>query len=173
MPDFTLVKQDPREVPEAERAIARNFVFGVVDGLGERGKKQWRRLWNRIMDLEPGEMIEISTTQSRLGWYHRKHFGLMQALFESQERFDDFDQFIIWIKVGAGHVLWMPGSKGGVFPVPKSISYSKMEQGEFEEHHRKVVDFLRTEHAARTLWKHLKPTARIEMIESILGEFRE
>ena len=173
MSDIQLVKQDPRNVSEAERAIARNFVFGVVDGLGEKGKKQWRRLWNRIMQLEPGEMIEISTHQARLGWYHRKHFAFEQALFEAQERFDDFEQFRIWLKVGAGHVIWTPGPRGGVFPVPKSISYAKMEQGEFEEFHRNVVTFLRTEHAAKTLWKHLGQRMQIEMIESILGDFRE
>lgn len=174
MPDITLVKQDPREVPEAERAIARNFVFGVVDGLGEKGKKQWRRLWNRIMALEPGEMIEISTHQQRLQWYHKKHMALEQNLFESQDRFEEFEQFRCWLKVGAGHVDWLPGAKGAVMPVPRSIRFSKMDQGAMEEFHGNVVNFLRTEHAGKVLWPHLKQvTQRIDMIESILGEFNE
>lgn len=174
MPDISLVKQDPREVPEAERAIARNFVFGVVDGLGEKGKKQWRRLWNRIMALEPGEMIEISTHQARLGWYHRKHFAFEQTLFEAQERFDDFDQFRVWLKIGAGHVDWEVGPKGTPVPLPKSIKYSRLDQAGMEEFHGNVVNFLRTDKASKALWPHLKQvTQRIDMIESILGEFHE
>lgn len=173
MPDITLVRQNPIAIPEANAAIAREVVFGIVDGLGDKGRQQWRRLWNNLMRLEPGEMMDISTNQQRLGWYHRKHMAMEQAVFESQERFDDFEQFRIWLKVGAGHVIWTPGPRGGVFPVPKSISYTKMEQGEFEEFHRNVVSFLRTDHAAKTLWKHLSQNMQIQMIESILAEFRE
>lgn len=173
MPDITLVRQNPIAIPEADAATARGVIFGIVDGLGDKGRKQWRRWWSAVMRLEPGEMIDISTNQMRLGWYHRKHMALEQAVFEAQERFDDFEQFRIWLKVGAGHVIWTPGPRGGVFPVPKSISYAKMEQGEFEEFHHAVVRFLRTEHAAKTLWKHLAQRMQIEMIESILGDFRE
>lgn len=173
MPDITLVRQNPTAIPDADASTARNVIFGIVDGLGDKGRQQWRRLWGNIMRLEPGEMVDINTNQMRLGWYHRKHMALEQAVFEAQERFDDFEQFRIWLKVGAGHVIWTPGPRGGVFPVPKSISYAKMEQGEFEEFHRNVVTFLRTEHAAKTLWKHLSQRLQIEMIESILGDFRE
>lgn len=173
MPDITLVRQNPTAIPDADAAIARNVIFGIVDGLGDKGRKQWRRWWSNVMRLEPGEMMDISTNQPRLGWYHRKHMALEQAVFEAQERFDDFEQFRTWLKVGAGHVIWTPGPRGGVFPVPKSISYAQMEQGEFEEFHHNVVAFLRTEHAAKTLWKHLGQRLQIEMIESILADFRE
>ena len=39
--------------------------------------------------------------------------------------------------------------------------------------HNDAVDFLRTEHAGRTLWRHLGPAQRIEMIETILRGFGE
>lgn len=42
-----------------------------------------------------------------------------------------------------------------------------------EQFHGAAVDFLRTEHAGRTLWKHLNQHQRIEMVESILGGFNE
>ena len=173
MTDITLVRQDPIEITEADKAIARRVLFGIVDGLGEKGKGQWRRFFNRLMKLEPGEMVEIKTHQERIGWYHRKHMALEQAIFESQERFDNFKGFRDWLKVGAGHCDWYPGPKGGVFPVPKTISYSKLEQGEMEEFHAEAVKFLRTEHAGATLWKHLPPMARVEMLEITLASFHE
>ena len=173
MAEIQLVRQHADQISEQDAATARRVIFGIVDGLGERGKKQWRRLWNRIMKLEPGEMMEISTLQPRLGWYHRRHMAMEQAVFEAQERFEEFEAFRTWLKVGSGFVDWHPGPKGGVIPVPKSISYSKLEQSDMEQFHGNAVDFLRTEHAGRTLWRHLPETRRIEMIEGVLGGFGE
>lgn len=173
MAEITLVRQEPVQITDEEKATARKVIFGIVDGLGERGRKQWRRLWNSIMRLEPGEMVELTTLQPRLGWYHRKHFAMEQALFEAQERFEEFESFRTWLKVGAGHVEWFPGPKGGVIPVPKSISYSKLEQGAMEQFHNDAVQFLRTEHAGKTLWKHLSQVDRITMIETVLAGFNE
>lgn len=173
MPEITLVRQQVGQIPEQDAAAARRVIFGIVDGLGERGRRQWRRLWNGLMRLEPGEMVEITTVQPRLGWYHRKHMAMEQAVFEAQERFQEFEGFRTWLKVGSGFVDWYPGPKGGVIPVPRSISYAKLEQGEMEQFHGAAVDFLRTEHAGRTLWKHLSPHQRIQMIETILGGFGE
>lgn len=173
MAEIILVRQHDAELTEAEKAAARRVMFGIVDGLGERGKRQWRRLWNGLMRLEPGEMVEIKTHQERLGWFHRKHMALEAAVFESQDRFDNFKAFRDWLKVGAAFCDWYPGPKGGVFPVPKSISYAKLEQAEMEQFHTDAVEFLRSEHAGRTLWKHLTQPQRIDMIEEILARFRE
>jgi hypothetical protein len=166
-----LVRQHPGQIPDADRMAARNVLFGVIDGLGDFGKKQWRRFFNMLMRLEPGEMVEISVYKERLGWYHRKHMALEQRLFEAQERFEDFKAFRDWLKVGSGFVDWYPGPRGAVMPVPKSIRYAKLEQLDMEKFHDDMLVFLRTEHATKTLWKHLGLTARIDMIETILGGF--
>jgi len=171
--DITLVRQQAQEISDADKEAARRVFFGIVDGLGERGRKQWRRFWSSLMRLEPGEMVEIKTHQQRIGWYHRKHMALEQTLFESQERFENFKGFRDWLKVGAGLCDWYPGPKGGVFPVPKSISYDKMEQAEMEQFHNDAVAFLRTDHAGKTLWRHLSEIGRIEMLESVLASFGE
>jgi hypothetical protein len=99
--------------------------------------------------------------------------ALEQRVFEAQEKFESFDQFRVWLKVGSGFVDWLPGPKGGVIPVPKSISYAKLEQGDMEQVHEQIVAFLRTEHAGRTLWKHLSEAQRIEQIEFLLAGFGE
>lgn len=169
MPEIMLVRQPDLEITEAEKEAARKVMFGLVDGLGERGQKQWRRLWSNLMRLEPGEMVEITTRQERVGVYHRKHMLMESRVFEAQERFELFEAFRDWLKVGAGLCDWYPGPRGGIFPVPKSIRYSAMEQGEMEVFHDNAVAFLRTEHAARTLWPSATTTQRIELIEGILG----
>lgn len=173
MSEITLVKQHPVEIPELDREAARRVLFGMVDGLGETGRKAWRRFVNGLMKLEPGEMVEIRTHKERSGPFHRRHMALEQRVFEAQEKFEQFESFRTWLKVGSGFVDWHPGPKGGVIPVPRSISYSKLEDGDMHQVHADMVAFLRTEHASRTLWKHLTPAGRLEMIEGILMEFGE
>lgn len=173
MAEIQLVRKPEVQISEADREIARRVLFAHVDGLGEVGRKQWRRFLNRLFKLEPGEIATIKTHNERVGWWHRKHMALEQTLFENQEKFDNFDTFRDWLKIGAGFVEWHVGPKGGVVPVPKSISFAKLEQIEMEKVHADMVAFLRTEHAQKALWRHLTPQARSEMIEMILVGFHE
>ena len=174
MSEIVLVKQHPTEIPEADREAARRVLFGMVDGLGQVNQKRWRRFMGMLFGMEPGEMATIKTHKARSGPFHRRHMKMEQVVFESQERFEDFDRgFRDWLKVGAGHCHWFPGPRGGVFPVPDSTSYANMEEGEMREFHDKSIAFLRTGHAQLTLWKHLNPLQRTDMIESILEGFKE
>ena len=174
MSTITLVKQHTGEIPDADKDAARRVLFGIVDGLGDRGRKQWRRFVNGLMRLEPGEMVDINTHKARSGPFHRRHMAIEQAIYESQERFDNFENgFRDWLKVGAGHCEWFPGPKGGIFPVPKSTSFADMEDDEMREFHEAAIEFLRTEHAQKTLWKHLSVAQRSEMLETILNGFGE
>lgn len=172
MTDIVLVRQQPQPIAPADADAARRVLFGLVDGLGERGKKQWRRFVNGLMRLEPGEMVEIKTRKPRSGPFHRRHMAMEQAVFEAQERFEQFDPgFRDWLKVGAGFVTWWPGPKGGVFPVPKSIAYDQLEDDEMREFHEAVVAFLRTEHAARALFPHLRALDGMAAVERLLEGF--
>lgn len=174
MTEIVLVRQPEVVISEADKEAARRVLFGAVDGLGERDQKSWRRLMNWFFTkAEPGEMVEIKTHRDRIGVVHRKHMALEQAVFQSQERFELFKGFRDWLKVGAGFCDWYPGPKGGVIPVPKSISYAECEQEEFDRFHDESVAFLRTGHAQKTLWPQLPPHLRTEMIETILVEFKE
>ena len=174
MAEITLVKQDPVQIPEADRDAARRVLFGSIDGLGEKGKKQWRRFVNGLFRLEPGEMVSIKTHKARSGPFHRRHMALEQRVFEAQETFDNFDRgFRAWLKVGAGHCDWLPAPDGGLFPYPKSISYAEMEDDEMREFHEAAVAFLRTERAISTLWPHAPARDRDERIATILGSFNE
>jgi len=150
----------------------RRFLFGMFDGWRKDDKKGWRKIWKRLMDLEPGEFAVIEFVIPRSGPFHRRHFKILNTVFDSQERFDNFERFRDWLSIGAGHVEWVPGAKGGIVPLPKSISYAKADQQEFEEYHAKVMAFMRGEHAPNFLWKHLGHDAHW-MIDSILSEFGE
>jgi hypothetical protein len=173
MPSIQLVRQKADPISDADRLVARRVFTDIVDGLGVTGKRQWRRFLNGVMSLEPGEMIHIDTLRPRSGPFHRRHFKIEQNLFDSQERFTVFDQYIYWIKVGAGWVTWAAGPKGGVVPIPRSVSYAEADQDEFQQFHEQVMQFLRGPHAAPYLWPHLKGPRCHEMMHGILAGFDE
>lgn len=158
------------ELPDMDSA--GKFLFGAIDGFTRDDRKAWRSFWKRIKGMEPGEMARIDVIMPRSGPYHRRHMKIEQSVFDAQDRFQNFDQFRVWLKVGAGWVDWCAGPKGGVVPIPKSISYSKADQDEFKRYHFAVIEFLRGDHAAPYLWKHLGERSH-DMMGSILQGFDE
>lgn len=172
MPEITLVRTDEQIADERTLEAARRFVFGLVRGATEKDNKAWRRFWNMIVRKEPGEIFDITAIFPRYTPFHRRHMKIEHDVFNAQERFTDFEQFRNWLKIGAGFVDWAVGPKGGIVPLPKSISYAKTEEGAFRQFHDDAMAFLRGPHAAPYLWKHLGDKAH-NMMDSILSEFNE
>lgn len=171
MAAINLMRTDAAPPNEQDRGALRRFLTGYIDGFNRDDKRAWRRFLKRLMGLEPGEMALIEARMPRSGPFHRYHMALEQRLFDAQERFDNFEALRYWLKVGACWVTWAAGPKGGVVPIPRSISYAKADEEEFRRYHDQVVGFLRGEHAAKYLWPHLTPAARAEMMDGILLEF--
>lgn len=172
MSRVTIIRTADMFPAESVLEHVRRFLFGLFDGWSNTDKKGWRKIWKRLSQLEPGEFAVIEFVIPRSSPYHRRHFAILNAVFDAQERFKDFEMFRDWITVGAGWVQWCAGPKGGVVPIPKSISYAKADQSEFEDYHSKVVDFLRGPHAPAFLWKHLGNDAHW-MMDALLQEFGE
>lgn len=172
MSAINLMKTDMAPPTEQDRGVLAKFLTGYIDGFNRDDKRAWRRFLKRLMGMEPGEMALIEARMPRSGPFHRRHMAIEQQVFDSQERFQDFEQFRYWLKVGAGWVTWAAGPKGGVVPIPKSISYANADQEEFSRYHEAVIMFLRGEHAAPFLWRHLKDGSH-DMMESILEGFNE
>lgn len=172
MSRVTIVRTDDALPAESILEHVRSFIFGLFKGWSATDDNGWRKLWKRLTSLEPGEFAVIEFVIPRSSPYHRRHMAIEAAVFNAQERFEDFEQFRVWLKVGAGWVDWCAGPRGGVVPIPKSISYAKADQAEFEDYHAKVIAFLRGPHAAPFLWRHLGANAH-GMIDSILEGFGE
>ena len=172
MSEIVIVRQRGIELTDADKDAARRVLFGYVDGLGERGKRQWRRWFNGLMRLEPGEMATIRTHKARSLPFHRRHMLIEQRVFEAQERFEQFEQFRNWLKVGCGFVDWCAGPKGGVIPIPRSIAFDQLEDDEMLQVHEDMVAFLRGPHAPKYLWPALKDRAG-DAMEAVLADFNE
>ena len=172
MSKVTLIRTADAFPAESILEHVRRFLFGLFDGWNASDKRGWRKIWKRLAELEPGEFAVIEFVIPRSSPYHRRHMAIEAAVFDAQERFDDFDMFRDWLKIGASWVVWVPGAKGGIVPLPKSISYAKADQALFEQYHGQVMAFLRGQHAAPYLWRHLGDGSH-EMINQILDGFNE
>lgn len=173
MAEIVLVKRGALQLNEQESATVRRVLFELIDGLGDVHKKRWRRFWNGFLRADAGEVATVKTARKRSGPFHRRHMLIETRIFDAQERIADFEMFRDWLKVGSGFVTWCPGPKGGVFPVPKSISYDECEEDVMREFHESAIAFLREPHAAKFLWPKQPAVQREAAMEALLSEFNE
>lgn len=167
--NVTLVRQDTGPVrPEARGAVARFLEH--VQGLGEANKRRFERFLHSLLDLEPGETVELSTRKPRSAWFHRKHMALESQLFDAQEVFADFAQFRDWLKIGGGLCDYFPGADGRLVAIPKSIAWDKLEEDDFRAFDEAMCAFLRA-HGCAVLWPGLRPAAQREAMERLLQAF--
>lgn len=144
---------------------------GKLDGFTEVDQRAYAKFRAMIEQLEIGELFTLSTWFPRNPKLHRLHFGVIKALFESQEQFEDADDLRKWLYVGAGYADFLPGPKGRMVAIPKSIAYDKIDDAEFSELHRRVVDFMRAGHCQRFLWPYLEAGLACEMVDQLLIGF--
>lgn len=168
----TLIVRDRNiAITDAERAGAWRVLTRAIRGIDEKHNKRWLRIIRGWFELEHGEVTQVDTRHPRSGPFHRFHMALEMAVFNAQEKFVHQEQFRNWLKIGAGHVDWVAGPKGGVVPLPKSISYAELEEPEMREFHEAMMEFLRGPHAAPYLWRHLGADGAAAMMHSTLAEF--
>lgn len=145
---------------------------GKLDGFGEKGAAAWRKFRTAVDNLVIGETLEFSWMAPRSPSYHRRFFARLGFLYDMQEQFEDIDALRAWLTVGAGEATFLPGPRGKMVAMPKSIKWAKLDQFEFEHLSNKIDNFLWTAHAQRFLWPHLTPEQTHAMIESLDVEFR-
>lgn len=145
--------------------------FGKLAGHGEKGGRAFARFQKAVRELEFGQTMRFSFKLPRSVPFHRRHFAVLNQVFEHQDQFVEEEAFRMWVQVGAGFCDLLPGPRGKPVAIPKSISFEAMDDVQFSEHHASVINFLRTRHATRFLWPDLNDAMADDMIESLLNEF--
>lgn len=158
------------EKPKDLKQIS-DFLFRCFDGANIDYTKSWRRLWKKLNELAPGDVVDVDFTFSRSTKYHKRHMAMESAVFDAQEIISDFETFRDWLKIGAGFVTWLPISEGESYPVPKSISYASLDQEEFEQFHANCITFLLGPHAPAVLWPHYSLCDSQKIMHSIVEGF--
>jgi hypothetical protein len=171
--EIVLVKQTDAQLSDEDKAGVRRFLMEHFSGATDKDTRAWNNFIRAMDAAGSGEYFTFKIERRRQGWYHRKHMATISAVFKAQERIADFEAFRLWLKIGSGFVTWMTGPKGGVVPVPKSISYSSCSEEEMREFHDNAVAFLITEHACTYLWPKADRLTAQQGMDAILSKFEK
>jgi len=145
MSRVTLVKT--AEVLPCESVLEhiRRFLFGFFDGWNASDKRGWRKIWKRLMDLEPGEFAVIEFVIPRNAKFHRKFFSMLNFAFDSwepkrmrktykgREVAKNFERFRKDVLILAGFYDQTFDLKGNMKLEARSISFANMDDAEFEQ----------------------------------------
>lgn len=88
-----------------------------------------------------GEILEVEIKRPRNGKFHRKFFALLQVVKESTD-YDNVEQILLLLKLKLGHYETIVNTNGKPIYYPKSISFAKMEQPEFEQFYSQSVNVI-------------------------------
>ena len=105
----------------------------------------------RFAELKGNDIYTVEIKKGRNLQHHRKFYALLQLCYANQDRYDDLESMTAAVKYYLGHAKAIEGSDGKVYIIPKSISFAKMDQTEFEKFYDRAVNFL---------IKHIMPTCK-------------
>lgn len=107
-----------------------------------------------------GEPFKIKAVKPRNGQHHRLGMGMLQWVFDNQDRFDVFEDFLVEIKLRTGHYREHLTLRGVIIYVPKSIAFENMDEIEFGIWRQKAID---------CVLKHFMPDMSAPEFESALS----
>ena len=137
---------------------------GKLCGLGAKYHASLLKFKRMLLGAAPGETFSFSYKVPRSPQHHRWFFARVNELLDMQESFADLEHLMVFLKVGAGYVEFMPGTDGQLVAVPKSIAWHALDEREFTEVRIAIQNFLWTEPAQVALWPHLNPDQRYAMV---------
>lgn len=144
---------------------------GKLAGMGDKGGRAWGRFLAKVQAMAPGDTMRFSFWLPRSPAFHRRHFAILNRVFEQQEQFDDDGRFREWLQVGAGFCDLLPGPKGKPVAISRSIAWENLDDADFAEHHAAVMAFLRSLHCTRFLWPEWPDLSADKFINDVLSEF--
>ena len=97
-------------------------------------------VWIRRMN--PGDLIECDVVRPRSQQHHKLFFALLKIVTDNQDVIKSTDELLDMIKIGVGHTntLYVPGM--GFCTIPRSISFSSLDQDAFSAFFTKAVDYV-------------------------------
>jgi len=106
-----------------------------------------------------GEICEVEIRKARNWKNHKRFFAMVKLIFENQDKYQTIGELLIELKLIAGHYDVHVTNKGEPIYIPKSISFEKMDEVEFQTFFDHVID--------AALSKKLISTTKEEFIEEL------
>ena len=98
--------------------------------------------YQKACKVKEGEMIEIEFKRPRNYKFHKKFFSLLNLGFNSSKsKIENFDDYREWALMRSGFVREVKTPRG-VFHRATSISFANMDDDEFQEVYKAVLQFV-------------------------------
>lgn len=177
MSTVEIVRTNAPMPSEEELVIVRRFLFECLRGIDDDNQKSWKRIWGRFIKLEAGEISSVEFVFPRNPRFHRRFFALLQVGFDAWEpnrkrksykgiaMEKNFDQFRKDITILAGYSTQTFDLRGRMILDAKSISFSSMDDIQFEALYQSVITVL-----LREVCVHYKDRADLDgVVERVLN----
>lgn len=112
----------------------------LVKGLDNKFTCAYDSDYEKLKRIKPNEMIECDIKKKRNIKFHRKFFALLNMVYQNQEHYTNIDHLRCDLTVSAGFYEKRISFYGEEIVHPKSISFSKMDEHEFNEFYSAVLD---------------------------------
>ncbi|HQC63267.1 MAG TPA: DUF1367 family protein [Candidatus Marinimicrobia bacterium] len=96
----------------------------------------------RMAKIKTNEVVRAEITKPRNLLFHKKFMALVRLVFENQERYNSIEDLLVEFKLKVGHYKEHITTDGKIVYVPKSISFSQMDEYEFNEFYNKALNVL-------------------------------
>lgn len=93
-----------------------------------------------MQKVKNGESILIEYKKSRNIGFHKRAFALLNLVLQNQDKYKNINDLLVEFKLKAGHYEEHITMKKGIIYIPKSISFSEMDELEFNEIYSKFID---------------------------------
>ena len=94
----------------------------------------------RLKRFKVGEPFKTNAKKPRNGKHHRLGFGMLQWVFDNQDRFDVFEDFLVEMKLRTGHYREHITLRGKIIYIPLSLAFENLDEVEFGEWRSKAVN---------------------------------
>ena len=86
----------------------------------------------RLKGIEEGEIVKAEYTKKRNIKFHKKYFALIKMMWENDSLDLTIERYRKEIEMAAGYFESYIGIEGKIVKEPRSISFNKMQEDEFE-----------------------------------------
>lgn len=92
-----------------------------------------------IDGLSKEDLIWVEVSKPRNAGHHRKFFAMLKVIREATDYWPSEEVQLIHLKLAIGHVDFTTLPDGQTIVLPKSISFAKMDQTQFETFYDKAL----------------------------------
>lgn len=95
----------------------------------------------KLMKIRSGVTYRFEIVKERNYQFHKKYMALLNLAYQNQDTFNNFDSMRKWLQMKASYYIETI-TPSGVMYEPQSISFASMDELEFQEVYKRVMDVI-------------------------------